>query len=103
MIAPGKASPRPQSARWLALVLTCALAVAQLLLVGHQTQHADAVTHADCALCLAGSPLDHSNVQRAAAVPAARVVFVPAAAPSFPPAASPARRANARAPPLPLG
>ena len=103
MIDRAQASPRPQSARWLALSLACVLAIGQLLLLGHQIEHADAAGHADCALCVAGSPLDHTAVQRTAAVPATRLMLVPAENPSFLPSAAPTRRANARAPPLPVG
>lgn len=81
------------------MALACALATAQMLLAGHQWDHADVAEHAGCALCLAGSSLDHATTQSAVASSADRS---PGTAPDAPPhPALPTRlhRANARAPP----
>lgn len=99
VIAPDQQSLRPQTARWLALALACALAIAQLLLADHPLDHADAAEHADCALCLAGNSLDHAAAQRAAPTPATCFVRVPPDAPSLPTRLTRPHRANARAPP----
>lgn len=100
MIVPGQASLRPQTARWLALALACALAIAQLLLAGHQLDHADIVEHADCALCLAGGSLDHAATQSTPAPPAARTIQATTDTPPLPALPTRPYRANARAPPI---
>ncbi len=99
MIAQVQASLRPQTARWLALALACALAIAQLLFAGHALKHVDEAGQADCALCLAGSSLDHAATQSPPAPPAARTIQAATDVPPHPARPTRLHRANARAPP----